>query len=48
MLDSTYKSYHVVFVSLFLVFVFTSLSMTISSSIHAAANGIILFFFMVV
>ena len=39
-LDSTYKQCHMVFVFLCL----TLLSMTISRSIHVAANGIILFF----
>ena len=40
-LDSTYKRYHIfVFVRL------TSLSITMSRSIHVAANGIILFFLM--
>ena len=39
-LDSTYKWYHMVFLFLWL----TSLSLTISRSIHVAANGIILFF----
>ena len=41
-LDSTYKQYHMIFDFLCL----TSLSMTISRSIHVAANGIISFFFM--
>ena len=40
-LDSTYKQYHMTFVFLCL----TSLSMTISRSIHVAKNGIILLFF---
>ena len=41
-LDSVYKGYHTVFLSLWL----TSLRMTISSSIHVAANGITSFFLM--
>ena len=41
-LDSRYKWYHMVFVFFWL----NSLRMRVSSSIHVAANGIILFFFM--
>ena len=40
--ESTYKSYHVEFVFLF---VRCSLSVIISSCIHVAANGVIFFFF---
>ena len=40
-LDSVYRWYHMVFVFLW----HTSLSMRVSSSIHVAANGFILFFF---
>ena len=42
-LDSTYKQYHMI--SVFLCWL-TSLSMTVSMSIHVAENGVILFFFM--
>ena len=40
-LDSIYKQYHIIF-----VLCLTSLSMTISGSIHAIANGMISFFYM--
>ena len=41
--DFTYKCYHMIFVLLWLM----SLSVTISRTIHVAANGVISFFFMV-
>ena len=41
-LDSTYKWYHMIFVFLCL----TDLSMTLSRSLHIAANGIISLFVM--